>query len=93
MAEAVRYTFGFRELAEILIKEQGLHEGLWGIGVKFGINAANVSIGGQDLLPTAMVPILEIGLQKYDQPSSMSVDAAVVNPRPARGKKDKKKAK
>lgn len=87
MAEATQYLFSFKELAELMIKRQDLHEGLWAIYVKFGINAANISLGGADHLPTALVPILEIGIQKQDQPSSLTVDAAKVNPRSTKAKK------
>jgi hypothetical protein len=87
MPEATQFLFSFKELAEMMIKKQDLHEGLWAIYVRFGITAANIGFGGDDHLPTALVPIQEIGLQKADQPSSLTVDAAVVNPR----KKEKAK--
>jgi hypothetical protein len=32
------------------------------------------------LLPAAIVPILEIGLQKFDKETNLSVNAAEVNP-------------
>jgi hypothetical protein len=87
MAEATQYLFSFKELASLMVKKQDLHEGLWAIYVKFGISAANVSLGGGDLMPTAMIPILEIGIQKQDQPSSLTVDAAEVNPSSKKAKK------
>ena len=91
MAEATQYVFSFKELAEMLVKKQDLQEGLWGVYVKFGINAGNISFGGSDHFPTAMVPILEIGIQKQDEPSSLTVDAAVVNPLSAKNKKSQSK--
>lgn len=91
MAEATQYTLSFKELAEIIVKNQGLHEGVWGIYVKFGISAGNVSFKDQNLLPTAMVPIVEIGIQKQDELNSLSVDAAVTNPRPVKKKKSSSK--
>lgn len=87
MSEAALYIFSFKELAELMVKKQGLHEGLWAISVKFGINAANISFGGTDYSPTAMIPILEIGIQKQTEPTPLTVDAAKVNPRPAAAKK------
>jgi hypothetical protein len=80
MPEATQYIYPFKELAEMMIKKQDLHEGLWAIYVKFGIQAANIGFGGEDYMPTAMVPILEIGIQKQDKPSSLTVNAAEVNP-------------
>ena len=74
--------FRFNELAEMLIKDQNIHEGIWGLFVKFGISAVNVTDASGETRPTAMIPILEIGLQKFDEASSLAVDAAVVNPAP-----------
>lgn len=33
-----------------------------------------------DLKPTAVIPILELGLQKFEKENNLSVDAAEVNP-------------
>lgn len=33
-----------------------------------------------DLRPTALVPVLELGLQKFDALNNLSVDASQVNP-------------
>jgi hypothetical protein len=86
MAQATQYVLDFKELATLIVKKQDLHEGYWGIYVRFGISAANISFPGQDLRPTAMVPIMEIGIQKQDELTSLAVDAAVVNPRPTKKK-------
>ncbi len=90
MAEATRITFTYQEIAESLVKKQGIHEGLWGIFINFGLTAANLGISGTDtVMPTAIVPVQEIGIQKFDKPNSLTVDASVVNPKPTRkqGKK------
>ena len=39
------YPISHQELAEILIKQNNLHEGFWGIYVEFGIGASNVGQG------------------------------------------------
>jgi len=80
MAEANQIIYSFKELATLMVREQGLKEGLWGVYVKFGISAANAGQSETDLRPTALVPILEIGLQKFDELNNLSVDAAQVNP-------------
>ncbi|MBM4329365.1 MAG: hypothetical protein FJ118_19650 [Deltaproteobacteria bacterium] len=93
MAEATQYTFNFKEIAELLVKKQGLNEGIWGIVVKFGLGAAFTGPKGQDVLPTAMVPILEIGIRKQEEMTSLSVDAALVNPRKRPDSRANKKKK
>jgi len=81
MAEASVYSFSFKEVTETLIKKQGIHEGHWGIRIKFGLGAANFGgVGGGPLLPTALVPVVEIGIQKADTPNDLTVDASQVNP-------------
>jgi hypothetical protein len=80
VSEATQYLFSYKELTELMVKKQGLHEGLWAVYVKFGINAGNISFGGEEHLPTAIIPIMEIGIQRHDKPSALTVDAALVNP-------------
>jgi hypothetical protein len=82
MAEPTQILYTFKELAELLVKDRDIHEGYWGIYVKFGIKAANVGETDSDLKPTALVPVLELGLQKFDVLNNLSVDAGVVNPKP-----------
>jgi hypothetical protein len=81
MAEASQIVFSFKEVAEALIKKHGLSEGLWALAIKFGIQATNMGPNDNELRPTAIIPILEIGLQKMDKESNLTVDAAKVNPK------------
>ena len=84
MAEAVtRFTFSHKELVEVLIKHQGLHEGLWMLYVEFGLGAVNAGPTDDEILPTAVVPIQKIGLQKGEKENNLTVDAAKVNPKPS----------
>jgi hypothetical protein len=85
MAETAQIVFSHKEVVEALIKQQGIHEGRWMIMMQFGIQGMNVGQGApQNLVPAALVPIVAIGLQKTDQVTNLSVDAAEVNPAPAR---------
>jgi hypothetical protein len=81
MAEPNQIAFGFKEVVEALVKKQSIHEGIWGIYVRFGMNAQNIGPTENDLRPAAIIPILEIGLQKFDKENNLTVDAAKVNPR------------
>ena len=79
MAEANQIIFSHKEVVEALLKQHGsIQKGLWGLFIKFGISAANVGSGPTDLYPAAIVPIVEIGLQKFDSETNISVDAAKV---------------
>lgn len=80
--EAKRKMFSHAEVVECLLKREGIHSGLWGLAVSFSFGAANVSSADspEHYLPAAIVPITEIGIQEFDKPSNLTVDAAKVNP-------------
>ena len=83
MSEAINYVFSHKEIAEILIKKQDIHEGYWSIYIEFGLGAANIASSPEDpnvVLPSAIVPVKRIGIHKFDQPNPLTVDAAQVNP-------------
>lgn len=82
MPESGQIIFSYKEIAETLVKAQGLHDGIWGVFLKFGLNAANIGENEAALRPAAIIPVLEIGLQKMDKESNIAVDAAKVNPKP-----------
>lgn len=91
MAEANQIVYTHKELATLLVKDQGLHSGYWGIYAKFAIQAVNIGRTPADLLPAAVIPILEVGLQKFDKETNLSVNAAEVNPPKKAGKTRPKK--
>jgi len=82
MAEVSQLTFTFKEVVEALLKKQGIHEGIWALFVRFGIKGANIGETDADIKPTAVIPILQIGLQQFEKETNISVDAAKVNPKP-----------
>jgi len=82
MAEPTQIIFSYKEVAEALLKTQEIHEGIWGLFIKFGISGANIGPGPDSLSPAAIVPVLQIGLQKFESENNLSVDAAKVNPKP-----------
>jgi len=81
MPEVSTIVFSFKEVVIALLKAQGIHEGYWALTVRFGLNATNIGANEDEVRPTAMIPILELGLQKAEKETNISVDAAKVNPR------------
>lgn len=75
MPEADRLLFELRELAEVLVKSQGIREGLWGIYVEFGLGAANVPTGPGQVTPAAINFVQKIGIQRFPEPNSLTIDA------------------
>jgi hypothetical protein len=80
MAEPTQFTFTYKEIVEAMLKKQDIHTGIWGLYVEFGLGASNVGANEQELKPAAIIPILKIGLQKFEKESNIAVDAAKVNP-------------
>ncbi|HZG54158.1 MAG TPA: hypothetical protein VEZ40_18795 [Pyrinomonadaceae bacterium] len=91
MADSTPITFSYKDIVEMLIKKQGIHEGIWGIHVAFRLHGANVTLGEAEPLPASVVQITGIGLQPAVKVNSLSVDAAEVNPAPNGTKKASKK--
>lgn len=81
MPEPKNYVFSHAELAEMMIKKVGIHEGLWGIYLEFTQMGANVPMpDGKTISPAAVTLIKCIGIQRFDTPNNLTVDAAEVNP-------------
>lgn len=81
MADVSQIFFSYQEVAEALVKKQGLHEGIWGLDINFGLRASNVGETQNDVKPAAIVAVLQIGLHRQEKETNLSVDAAKVNPR------------
>ncbi|HXI92188.1 MAG TPA: hypothetical protein VNO24_19405 [Blastocatellia bacterium] len=91
-----KHLFSFQELAEALVKKQGLHEGLWAVYVEFGIGAANFNTkeDRKEYVPAAIVPVKSVGLLRSPEENNLTVDASKVNPKTtAKAKASKSKRK
>ncbi len=93
MVEVEHFLFDHKEVVEALVKHQGIHEGIWGLSVRFGLHATNVALSDQEASPAAIVGVVKIGIQKFPTESNLAVDAAKVNPRPRPKRKTTKKKK
>src|ERR1043166_6665871 len=82
MPEANQYMFSHKELVELMIKKAGLHEGKWMLSVTFGFGAMNGGPAPDQQMPTGVVGVQTVGLQRAqpESPENMTLDAAVVNP-------------
>ncbi len=93
MPDIDRIMFDHKELAEALVLKQGIHEGLWGIAVEFGLAAANLPTGPDRTFSPAAINILQkIGIQRFSEASNLTVDAAKINPIRATKTANKKEA-
>ena len=83
MAETRQLSFTYQELAEILVKSQGIREGFWGISFELALAACPttppVPPPGAAVVPGVMVLINKVGIMRFDQPNALTVDASKVN--------------
>jgi hypothetical protein len=86
-------NFSLVEMTEILIKNQGLHEGLYNLSVQFQIAVGAVGPSPELICPGAMMGISRIGLSKTEEgkENNHTVNAAEVNPAPKKRTKKQKK--
>jgi hypothetical protein len=81
MPEQQQLMFTYREVAEALVKQAGIHEGNWALVIRFGLVATNVPTSHEPLYaPAAIIPVQQIGLIRQDELNNLTVDAAIVNP-------------
>jgi len=94
MAEQRQITFTHKEVSEALIKYYGLGEGLWGLYIEFGISGANINTdpaNPDNIFPAAIVPIVKLGIQRFDKPNSLTVDASSIKQQEPKEKLSKAK--
>ena len=95
MVEKERILFSYKDIVECLIKEKDIHEGIWGISIGFEFGAANVAKRDEpdSFMPAAIIPIADIGIERVDEESNLTVNAALVNPKAKANKSGSKKTK
>jgi hypothetical protein len=86
MPEVNQVFFSHKEIAELLIKKADIHDGKWVLTVNFGFSTGNFGPVPEQMSPGAIVALLGIGLTRAvpEAPDAVKVDAAIVNPGPAK---------
>ena len=51
MPETTEINFSHREIVEMLIRKQGIHEGIWMLSVRFNSTATNMGNRRQNFIP------------------------------------------
>ncbi|GAB2562713.1 hypothetical protein GCM10027066_02630 [Dyella jejuensis] len=81
-AEEVAGTATTKELATILVKHFGLHEGKFNLAVEYQVGSGPIGPNKESLVPGIMVAFSRLNLVKADKDGPLVVDASEVNPRP-----------
>lgn len=80
MAENIQILFTLQEVVTTLLKEQKIHSGFYEIGIELQVAVGTLGPAPEAALPGAMFGVKRIGLNKVEQMTPLSVDAAVANP-------------
>lgn len=83
----VATPLSLHDLAAVLIKHYGLHEGCYDLMIEFQIGVGAVGPTPEALSPGAMIGVSKVGLMSSKSTGPTTVDAAIVNP----AKKSRKK--
>lgn len=75
-----------RQLAELLVKHYGLHEGLFNLVIEFKIGVGPVG-KEPNTIPGATVGFAKVALARADSPGPATIDAAKVNPKVSKRRK------
>lgn len=76
MADVAQYNFSLAEVASLLIQKAGITDGLWTIGVNFGIGVAAAGPDKDHIRPSAMISVDQLILSKATEPGPLTFDAA-----------------
>lgn len=83
MAETTQYAFDLKEATVALIKEQGIHEGLWTLSFEIVMGVGQFGPTPAEAKPSAFMQISKLQLlrQTAETPENPNtVDATIVNP-------------
>ena len=75
-------TFQFTnvEIAELLVKKAGLHEGWWRLAYELQFTGTMIGPSQETLTPAGVVGIKGMALTRVVDKNNLTVDAAEVNP-------------
>lgn len=76
----VESPLGMQDLAAVLVKHYGLHDGCFDLIVEFQVGVGPVGPQTGPRMPGAMVGVSRIGLVPAEKSGPTTVDAAVTNP-------------
>lgn len=77
---AVAREYELTELAELLIKTNGIHEGLYSVGFKFAVTIGSIETKADETYPGVTTVVQKAGLFEVEKMGPNVVDAAKVNP-------------
>lgn len=83
------YSMPLKELAAVLVKHYGLHEGYYETEMSFQLAVGPSPVPGQEGMPALITAVSSVGIKKLDEKTDGSVDASEINPK--QGESDAKR--
>jgi hypothetical protein len=86
MPEVNNYSVTLKELAGLIVKASGVHEGRWFLAINFGMGPGNFGPTPEQLLPGMVLAVQGVFIQREDPANPLpgiTVDAGEINPEPA----------
>lgn len=80
MSEQVQFLLDPKAIMALILKDKGIHEGLWAFTVEFQLSIGVAGPTQDKALPTAMATVARMGIQKGVELNSITYDAAELNP-------------
>ena len=71
-----QYQFDITEVGKLLLREQGIKDGLWTVGVQFAIGAANAGPDQSKILPSMIVSVEKLMLTRASEMTPLTIDAS-----------------
>ena len=69
-----------KEVAELLVKQYDLHEGLYDLLLEYQFAFGNFGPTPTQITPGAMIGLAKLGLTRVEKLGPLTVDAAQINP-------------
>jgi len=84
MAEPTQLEYKLKDLAALMVRDQGIKDGHWMILIRFAHTAATIETPIEGATPASISRVVSIGISRVDQPNPLSVDASEVSAEPQR---------
>ncbi len=81
MPQPSQFSFSYREMLELMIKQCGVREGKWMLVFNFGFAAGNFGIGPDEAAPGVLTSIQSVSIAKTEDsnvPQNLIMDASQV---------------
>jgi len=76
MDNVSQYQFDLTEVGKLLVKKQGIKEGLWTVGVQFALGAVNAGPDPTKVMPSMLVSVEKVMLTRATEMTPLTVDAS-----------------